>query len=74
MVFGAMGCCRTSTIPSISILRLISILVEKYQLEYSTYLILVVLASVVCLRAIMVAVMPVNFIGLLTEVSLHKNI
>ena len=74
IVFGATGCCRTSAIPAISIIRLISILVEKYQLEYSTNLKLVVFASLVCLAAIMVAVLPINLIGLFAKVSLYKNI
>ena len=72
MVFFWTKCCRYCAIPTISIIRLISILVEKYQIQYST-LKLVVLASLVSLAATMVAVLPIKpvlRIGFFAQVSL----
>ena len=74
MVFVWIKCCRYCAIPTISIIRLISILVEKYQIQYST-LKLVVLASLVSLAATMVAVLPIKpvlRIGFFAQVSLYS--
>ena len=75
MVFVLTKCCRYFAIPTISIIRLISILVEKYQIQYSTNLKLVVFASLVSLAATMVAVLPIKpvlHIGFFAQVSLYS--
>ena len=67
--------CRFFAIHSIAIIRLISILVEKYQIQYSTNLKLVVFASLVSLAATMVAVLPIKpvlHIGFFAQVSLYS--
>ena len=81
MVFFWTKFCHFFAIQSISIIRLISTLGVKYQIQYSTNLKLVVLASLVSLAAIMVALLPIKpvshipkTIGALANVSLYKNI
>ena len=75
MVFVWIKCCRYCAIPTISIIRLILILVEKYQIQYSTNLKLVVLASLPLLVSTMVAVLPIKpvlRIGFFAQVSLYS--
>ena len=72
MVFPIANCFRFFATPSISIIRLISILVKRYQLECSKNWKLVAIAFLACLVAVMVAILPVQTIqgiGLLHKVN-----
>ena len=78
VVFPIANCFRFCATPSISIIRLMSILVKKYQLECSKNWKLVALAFLACLVAVMVAILPVQTIqgiGLLHKVSsVHEHL
>ena len=78
VVFPIANCFRFCATMFISIIRLISILVKKYQLECSKNWKLAALAFLACLVAVMVAILPVQTIqgiGLLHKVSsVHEHL